>query len=200
MHGGGFVSLSSRMMQSMTRRWAKKLKVPIFSIDYRKPPQNPFPAATNDCLAVYRFVLDKVSHYFNIEPTKVYLVGDSAGGNLACSLMGSILIYQLPLPKGIYLAYPTIDIRSIFSPSKVNSLMDPLLWPSMLNLILKEYLGGKIELQSHPLVSPLLLTEAYVGGDLKDLRFPLKWPKTFISTGQKDTFYDNSLILMQKLK
>ncbi len=94
----------------------------------------------------------------DIEPKNIYLAGDSAGGNLACSLMGNILIHKLPRPVGIYLAYPTLDIRNRFTSSKVNSLMDPLLWPSMLELILKEYLGNDLSLQSHPLASPLLLT------------------------------------------
>ena len=147
MHGGGFIALSSRMMQSMTRRWANELKIPIFSIDYRKPPEHPFPAATNDCLTVYKFLLKKISYYMDIEPKNIYLAGDSAGGNLACSLMGKILINKLQIPKGIYLAYPTIDIRKKFTPSKVNSLMDPLLWPTMLYMILKEYLGNDISLQ-----------------------------------------------------
>lgn len=91
MHGGGFIALSSRMMQTMTRRWANKLKIPIFSIDYRKPPSHPFPAAPNDCLDVYKFIITKIHKYMNITPKNIYLVGDSAGGNLACSLMGSIL-------------------------------------------------------------------------------------------------------------
>lgn len=95
MHGGGFIALSSRMMQSMTRRWANELKIPIFSIDYRKPPEHPFPAATNDCLTVYKFLLKKISYYMDIEPKNIYLAGDSAGGNLACSLMGKILINKL---------------------------------------------------------------------------------------------------------
>ncbi len=91
MHGGGFIALSSRMMQTMTRRWANQLKIPIFSIDYRKPPNDPFPAAPNDCLAVYKFIVEKIHKYMNIKPKNIYLAGDSAGGNLACSLMGSIL-------------------------------------------------------------------------------------------------------------
>lgn len=73
----------------------------------------------------------------DIEPKHIYLAGDSAGGNLACSLMGNILIHKLPRPTGIYLVYPTIDIRNKYTPSKVNSLLDPLLWPSMLVLILR---------------------------------------------------------------
>jgi hormone-sensitive lipase len=144
MHGGGFIALSSRMMQTMTRRWAKKLKIPIFSIDYRKPPNYPFPAAPNDCLTVYKFIANHIHKYMNIHPKNIYLAGDSAGGNLACSLMGQILKNSLPIPKGIYLAYPAADLRMNFSPSKVNAINDPLLWPSMLILCLKEYLGGNL--------------------------------------------------------
>lgn len=66
MHGGGFIALSSRMMQSMTRRWANELKIPIFSIDYRKPPEHTFPTAPNDCLRVYKFLLKKLSYYMDI--------------------------------------------------------------------------------------------------------------------------------------
>lgn len=137
MHGGGFIALSSRMMQTMTRRWAKKLKIPIFSIDYRKPPAFPFPAASQDCLTVYKFIVNHINKYMNINPKKIYLAGDSAGGNLACSLMGGILKNNLQIPNGIYLAYPAADLRLNFSPSKINAITDPLLWPSMLLLCLK---------------------------------------------------------------
>lgn len=159
MHGGGFIALSSRMMQTMTRRWANKLKIPIFSIDYRKPPTDPFPAAPNDCLAVYKFIVNKIKRYMNINPVNIYLAGDSAGGNLACSLMGNILKHNLPIPKGIYLAYPALDLRVKFSPSKIHAVTDPLLWPSMLILCLNEYLGGKTEQANNPIASPILLTE-----------------------------------------
>jgi hormone-sensitive lipase len=71
----------------------------------------------------------------NVQPKHIYLAGDSAGGNLACSLITNILINKLPIPKGLYLAYPPLDISSIYTPSKVNSLNDPLIWPSMLLLI-----------------------------------------------------------------
>lgn len=144
MHGGGFIALSSRVMQTMTRKWANQLKIPIFSIDYRKPPNDPFPAAPNDCLAVYKFIVKKINKYMSIKPTNIYLAGDSAGGNLACSLMGNILKNNLPSPQGIYLAYPAVDLRIQFSPSKIHAVTDPLLWPSMLLLCLHEYLGNNI--------------------------------------------------------
>jgi hormone-sensitive lipase len=72
----------------------------------------------------------------NIRPKNIYLAGDSAGGNLACALMGNILKEKLLIPKGIYLAYPSLDLRLQFSPSKIHAVTDTLLWPSMLLLCL----------------------------------------------------------------
>ena len=63
MHGGGFVALSSRSMQNYNRKWANVLGVPIISIDYRMPPENPFPQAPHDCLTFYRFVLAHLHQY-----------------------------------------------------------------------------------------------------------------------------------------
>jgi len=48
-HGGGFVAMSSATHQNYTRKWANELNVPVFSIDYKLAPQDPFPAAVNDC-------------------------------------------------------------------------------------------------------------------------------------------------------
>lgn len=56
-HGGGFVSMSSGSHQNYTRRWAKSLKRPVFSIDYRLAPEHPFPAALDDCWQFYNWFL-----------------------------------------------------------------------------------------------------------------------------------------------
>lgn len=141
MHGGGFIALSSRSMQTYTRRWTRRLGIPVFSIDYRMPPEHPFPTAPQDCLRVYKFILNHINKYFNISPRKIILAGDSAGGNLALSLNGLILKNNLPIPHGIYAAYPATDVRKHFSPSKIHSFTDPLLYPSMLLLCLSEYVG-----------------------------------------------------------
>ena len=136
MHGGGFIALSSRSMQSYTRQWARSLKVPIFSVDYRMPSDHPFPSAPEDCLRVYQFLVNHVHKYMNIRPKRIILAGDSAGGNLAFSLMGLILKNKLPPPIGIYTAYPACDLRLQFSPSKIYAFTDPLLHPPMLLLCL----------------------------------------------------------------
>lgn len=138
-HGGGFVALSSRSMQNYTRIWANALNIPVFSVDYRMPPEHPFPQAPNDCLTVYKFIMEHIDHYFNIRPKRMYLAGDSAGGNLACVLTGLILKNNLTIPSGLYVSYPAADLRKAYSPSRIHSITDPLLWPTMLMLCIKAY-------------------------------------------------------------
>lgn len=77
-----------------------------------------------------------------------------------CSLMGLIIKYNLLMPKGMFLAYPAVDLRKIYSPSRLHSFTDAILQPSLLLLCLKEYLGiNQDAKQSDPLASPLLLSE-----------------------------------------
>lgn len=152
------MALSSRSMQSYTRRWAIKLNVPVFSVDYRMPPAHKFPTAPNDCFRVYKFLLQSIHKYFHISPKKIIIAGDSAGGNLSFSTTALILKSGLPPPYSIFTAYPANDLQRQFSPSKVYSFTDPLLSPSMLLLCLREYLGGEDGLQREPLASPIFLT------------------------------------------
>lgn len=103
--------MSSSTTQSYTRRWAKSLNIPVLSVDYSMPPEHRFPCAVEDALAVYKFIISKLSSFCNINPKKIILAGDSAGGNIACSLMGLILRERLPIPAGIFLAYPACNLR-----------------------------------------------------------------------------------------
>ena len=159
MHGGGFIALSSRSSQNYTRIWADELNVPIFSVDYRMPPNHPFPHAPNDCLVVYEFLLNHIHKVMNIRPTNIYITGDSAGGNLACSLTGLILKKKLPIPRGLYVVYPAADLRLTFTLSRIYALTDVLLWPTLLLLCLNSYLSNDFKKAEDPLASPVLFTE-----------------------------------------
>lgn len=139
-HGGGFVALSSHTTQSYTRTWANGLKIPLFSIDYRMPPTHPFPYAPNDCFQVYKFLINRLHKYMKIKPKNVYICGDSAGGNLSCSLTALAMKNGLLKPKGLFLAYPTVDSRQIYYPSRKYILNDPLLWPSMAQIFFTSYI------------------------------------------------------------
>jgi len=126
-HGGGFIALSSSSSQNFTRRWSNTLDLPVFSIDYRMPPEHPFPTAPLDCYKVYHFLVHHIHKYLNIQPQQIIIAGDSAGGNLACSLTALILKHKDLKPKGLYLVYPALDLRLIFTSSRMHTFTDPLL-------------------------------------------------------------------------
>lgn len=128
--------MSSRSHQTYTRKWANKLNVPIFSIDYRMAPEDPYPAGMDDCWQAYMFILSYIDRYFNIKPTRVALVGDSAGGNLVAALTVQTIKAGVRIPDGILLAYPalSLDIRT-FTPSFLVALDDNCISKYILNSI-----------------------------------------------------------------
>ena len=136
-HGGGFVALSSSTMQNYTRRWSKDLDVPVFSIDYGKPPKHTFPEPVYHTFAVYKFITTQLYKHCNIIPNKIVLAGDSAGCNLLLSAYALAVKAQLPKSIGFFLAYPASDLRSVFTPSRMSTFTDAILHPSLLLLCLK---------------------------------------------------------------
>lgn len=145
---------------------------------------------------MYKFITQKLSSFCNINPKKIVLAGDSAGGNLVCSLMGLIIKEKLQQPSGLFLAYPAASLRIYFSPSRMHSFFTPILHPSLLYLCLREYLGPEFHcVQNHPLASPLYLTKHFVGERYGDQSFPSRWPRTRIMVGDQDPLFDDSLRL-----
>lgn len=72
-----------------TRRWAKNenLKdIPIFSVDYRRSPGCPYPGALEDCWQAYLFIVNRIKEFYNVNPKKIILAGDSAGGNMVLGI------------------------------------------------------------------------------------------------------------------
>jgi len=111
--------------------------VPVISIDYSKPPFHTFPDPVHDMVQVYMYITTQLKKICNIAPLHIILTGDSAGGNLICSLMGIILKNQLLMPKAMFLAYPACDLRRVYSPSRIHAFTDAILHPSLLLLCLR---------------------------------------------------------------
>ena len=127
------------------------------------PPDYTFPTAPEDCLHVYKFLVNHIHRYLNIRPKNVYLCGDSAGGNLSCSLTALLMKNNFMAPRGLYIMYPLLDSRQIYYPSRKYIFHDPLLWAPMAEVFSNSYLRHK-EDGNNPLASPLLLTEEFLGG------------------------------------
>lgn len=111
LHGGGFVFNDIDVHDALSRRLANRAGLPVVSVDYRRPPEHPFPAASDDVDRVLAW-LERESGALGVDPQRILLHGDSAGACLA-------LVAALRHPgrfSGLALVYPFID-ASLSGPS-----------------------------------------------------------------------------------
>ncbi|XP_045298173.1 hormone-sensitive lipase isoform X2 [Leopardus geoffroyi] len=148
-HGGGFVAQTSKSHEPYLKSWAQELGTPILSIDYSLAPEAPFPRALEECFYAYCWA---VKHCALLGSTgeRICLAGDSAGGNLCFTMSLRAAAFGVRVPDGIMAAYPATMLQSTASPSRLLSLMDPLLPLSVLTKCVSAYAGGEIEDHSDP--------------------------------------------------
>lgn len=123
--GGGFVAMNPRHHDDKLMAWSGKTGLPILSLDYRKAPEHPYPYALNECYDVYHTLVATLGRCIGLaglSPTRIILTGDSAGANYAVGLVLMILQSAtidrrlqdgetLPLPEGLILVYPALDLN-----------------------------------------------------------------------------------------
>lgn len=120
MHGGGWVLGSLDSHDSLCCRISNKASCCVISIDYRLAPEYPFPAAVEDCVDAYKAITAGAAT-LKIDPNRIAVGGDSAGGNLAAvlALMGRDGIVPSPIQQT--LIYPVVDIDQSLDDYKPNS-------------------------------------------------------------------------------
>jgi len=121
--GGGGVSMTPRCHDEYLIPWTKRLNIPILSIQYRsfpliskfltnrKAPEYPYPYALNECFDVYKILCQRPNTILPFAPRKIVIVGDSAGGNFAASVLLKLLHENLLRPIGLILIYPNLDFN-----------------------------------------------------------------------------------------
>ena len=109
-HGGGFAFNAAPHHFALARELARALGVRVAMPDYRLAPRHTFPAAHEDALTGYRWLLENAAA-FRIDPEKIATAGDSAGGNLAAALCLMARKEDLPMPCTQMLLYPVLDAR-----------------------------------------------------------------------------------------
>ena len=140
-HGGGFVSQSSKSHEIYLRSWAKFLNVPIVSIDYSLAPEYPFPTAVDECFYCYCWILSNLEKLGCKKSARICVTGDSAGGNLVIALSLRCIQTNVRKPDGLVPIYPAVFPQYALSPSRVMSIMDCLLAVGILDQCLLAYLG-----------------------------------------------------------
>lgn len=122
LHGGGYSIGSVNTHATMVSSIARASKARAFAIDYRLAPEHPFPAALDDALAGYRWLLER-----GIDAKSIVVGGDSAGGGLAASLLLALREAGDPLPAGAVLLSPWLDLTGSGESQRTRAELDPMI-------------------------------------------------------------------------
>lgn len=146
LHGGGFVSGDIRYAKGFASMLAVQCGVRTFCPAYRLAPEHPFPAALDDAVESYRYLLGK-----GYSPKQITLCGESAGGGLCYSLCLKLREEGIPLPGGIIAISPWADLTSSGTSYTENAETDPSMTQEALNFYCDCYTTEP----KNPLVSPV---------------------------------------------
>lgn len=175
LHGGGYASGSIASHRAMVAEAGRQAGARTLAPEYRLAPENPFPAALHDALATYRFLVSS-----GIEPGRIVIGGDSAGGGLTLATMLSLRDAGEALPACAWCISPWTDLemtgRSIIGKADV----DPMIQKDYLQGLATAYLHGQSA--RDPLISPL-------HADLHGL------PPLLVQVGSAETLLDDSVRL-----
>jgi acetyl esterase/lipase len=177
-HGGAFVFGGGPYAKAQAAMQADRLGVVTVSVDYRMPPDHPFPAAPEDCFAVYKALIE--TH----DPAAIVIGGSSAGGNLAAALVLMIRDRGLPSPTGVVLLTPEVDLTEAGDSFQTNALLDVTLKGTLENC-------NALYAAGHDLTDPYL---SPLHGDLHG------FPPTLVQTGTRDILLSNSVLMHRKLR
>ncbi|WKY15354.1 hypothetical protein Q1695_000662 [Nippostrongylus brasiliensis] len=116
-HGGGWIMMRAEHSDPLCNTLARSLGVTVFSVDYRLAPEHPFPCGLVDCETVIRILYKEGAKRFNIDPEKISISGESAGGNLAAAVAQKFQRQNEPYVKSQVLIYPVIHVFGFRLPS-----------------------------------------------------------------------------------
>lgn len=171
-HGGAWVQGGGALCRAGAPARAAAFGVRTWSLDYRMPPDHPFPAAIDDGLAAYRALLSER------RADDIVVAGDSAGANIAAGLMFRLREEGLPLPAGLVLDTPATDLTASGDTLAANDGLDTVLVGDF-RPAMALYAGGADP--RHPHLSPLY-------GD-----FSLGYPATLLLTGTRDRLLSDTV-------
>ena len=171
LHGGGYVFGSPRSHGVLGEYLSAAAQTQIMVLDYRLAPEHPFPAAVEDAVAAYRWLLQ--SH----APGQIAIAGDSAGGGLSLAAMVAIRDAGLPMPGCATLLSPWADLSCSGESMTLKAAEDPMVQRDFTHQLAQLYVtDGSLE---QPLASPLF-------ADLSGL------PPLLIQVGSRETLLDDS--------
>jgi acetyl esterase/lipase len=178
-HGGAFILGGGQLCRDTGRADAARVGSRVWAVDYRMPPDHPYPAALDDCVTAYRALL--ADH----RPDDVVVGGGSAGGNLAAALILRARDEGLPLPAAALLLTPAVDLTGAGDSRNTNFGVDTVLTERN-SAATTLYVDGHD--RAHPYLSP-------VYGD-----FGKGFPPTLLATGTRDLLLSDTVRMHRALR
>lgn len=180
LHGGGYVIGSINTHRAICGRISRAAKARVLLIDYRLAPEHPFPAAVDDAITAYRYMLAQ-----GTRPGRIAVAGDSAGGGLTIATLVAIKEAKLPMPAAGAGLSPWVDLEGIGESMTRNDTVDPMVHKAGLTAMAQAYLAGKDP--RTPLAAPLY-------ADLSGL------PPLLLQVGTWETLLDDSTRLAERAR
>ena len=180
-HGGAYVFGGGDAAVPEAAAISAFAGIPAVAVDYRMPPDHPFPAAVDDVVAVYRNLLEDHA------PGQIAIGGTSAGGGLSLAAIHKFKALALPVPGAVYLGTPWADLTDTSDSLHTLEGIDRILvtYDGMLAAAAKLYADGT------PLTDPLI---SPVYGDFTG------FPPTYLVTGTRDMLLSDTARVHRKLK
>jgi len=178
LHGGGYVAGSINYARGFAGVLASKAQIRTMCIAYRLAPEYPYPAALEDAVAAYEYLLSA-----GYRSKDIYLIGESAGGGLVFALCLALKAQGKPLPARIVALSPWTDLTMSGVSYKLNRKLDVSLTAEEIEGFVEAYSPTD---QQNPLVSPLF-------GELEGL------PPTMIYAGGDEILLSDSRMMAERL-
>jgi epsilon-lactone hydrolase len=179
LHGGAYVAGSLLTHRSHAARLSAAIGCTVLNVDYRLAPEHPYPAAVDDAVAAYRWLLGPGG----AAPERVAIAGDSAGGGLSAALLVALRDAGDPLPACAALISPWTDLTMTAATYETRADADPMIARDRLAVDAASYLAGADP--RTPLASPL-------HADLRDL------PPVLVHVGDAECLLDDSVVFAER--
>ena len=179
-HGGGYYFGSAEAYRGLTYALARECKADVFSLDYRQAPEDPYPAAVEDAVAAYQWLLAN-----GRDPKNINIMGDSAGGGLSIALLLALKERGIQMPAGAVIYSPWADMSVSGASIDENNESDAMFTKPVIIGGAEKYLAGADP--KSPLASPIF-------GDLAGL------PPINIYASADEILRDDAVRLHERLQ
>ena len=181
LHGGGYIGPMKNIYRDFAIQYCRRsFGGDVLTVDYRVAPEHPYPAALEDAVAAYQWLIGE-KHY---EADKIVIAGDSAGGGLALALVMYLRDHGMDLPAGVLVMSPWTDLTGEGKTFQTKAELDPVLDKEYIDRMTRAYAPDRD--LTDPYISPLF-------GDFHG------FPPVYIQVGENEILLDDSLRLYKNL-